>query len=71
MSLVRPRIQTSVHYCEETKRGHIKNYNDQNNLSSLAEGGGAMNEDNNAFPSSDQNNNPMTTEYGYCIYKDS
>ena len=28
MSIVRPRIQTSVHYCEATKRGMIKNYND-------------------------------------------
>jgi len=32
MSIVRPRIQTSVHYCETTKRGLIKNYNDTNNL---------------------------------------
>ena len=32
MSIVRPRIQTSVHYCEATKRGLIKTYNDTNNL---------------------------------------
>jgi DNA replication licensing factor MCM3 len=28
MSIVKPKIQTSVHYCEATKRGHVKNYND-------------------------------------------
>ncbi len=28
MSIVKPRIQTSVHYCEATKRGLIKQYND-------------------------------------------
>jgi DNA replication licensing factor MCM3 len=53
MSLVKPKIQTSVHYCETTKRGHIKNYNDQYNITSLAESGGAITEDNNAFPTKD------------------
>ena len=28
MSIVKPKIQTSVHYCEATKRGLIKTYND-------------------------------------------
>lgn len=28
MTIVKPKIQTSVHYCEETKRGLVKNYND-------------------------------------------
>ena len=32
MSLILPKIQTSVHYCETTKQGSIKNYNDQYNL---------------------------------------
>ena len=32
MSIVKPKIQTSVHYCEATKRGLIKSYNDQFNL---------------------------------------
>lgn len=44
MSIVRPRIQTSVHYCEATKRGLIKTYNDTNNLNQLAESGGALTE---------------------------
>ncbi len=71
MSIVRPRIQTSVHYCEATKRGIIKTYNDTNNLSQLAETGGALSEQTNAFPTKDQNDNPLSTEYGYCVYKDS
>ncbi len=32
MSIVKPRIQTSVHYCEATKRGLIKQYNDNFDL---------------------------------------
>ena len=71
MSIVRPRIQTSVHYCDATKRGLVKNYNDQNNLNQLAETGGALGDKNNAVPTKDQNDNPLSTEYGYCIYKDS
>jgi DNA replication licensing factor MCM3 len=36
MSIVKPRIQTSIHYCEETKRGHVKHYTDNTNLETLA-----------------------------------
>ena len=32
MSIVKPKIQTSVHYCETTKRGMVKSYNDTTNL---------------------------------------
>lgn len=71
MSLVKPKIQTSVHYCEATNRGHIKTYNDEFNFNQLAESGGVIQEDNNAFPTKDQHDNPFSTEYGYCIYKDS
>lgn len=44
MSIVKPKIQTSVHYCEATKRGLIKTYNDHFNLNQLAEGEGAVTE---------------------------
>jgi DNA replication licensing factor MCM3 len=30
-----------------------------------------MYDTNNAFPTKDQNDNPLTAEYGYCLYKDS
>lgn len=68
MSIVKPKIQTSVHYCEATKRGMIKNYNDQLNLN---QGQGDSSEQTNAFPTKDANDNPLSTEYGFCIYKDS
>jgi len=59
-----------VHYCESTKRGLIKNYNDKYNLADQAdaEGNGEM---NNAVPTKDNNDNPLSLEYGYCVYKDS
>ena len=28
MSIVKPKIQTSVHYCEATRKGMVKEYND-------------------------------------------
>lgn len=71
MSIVKPKIQTSVHYCDITKRGLIKTYNDQFNLAQLADGEGSVSEQTNAFPTKDQNDNPITPEYGYCLYKDS
>ena len=70
MGMVNPKIQTSVHYCEATKRGHIKKYTDNTDLNQLAESGGGMGEENNAFPVKDQNDNPLSTEYGFCVYKD-
>lgn len=69
MSIVKPKIQTSVHYCEATKKGHIKHYTDQNNLGEEEEEGRAG-EQNNAFPTKDANDNPLSAEYGYCVYKD-
>lgn len=70
ITFVRNRIQTSVHYCETTKKGIIKNYDDQYNLAEQAEGM-TTGETNNAFITKDQNDNPLSLEYGYCVYKDS
>jgi len=58
-----------VHYCEATKRGHIKHYTDQNNLGE-GEEGTSLAEGNNAFPTKDANDNALSVEYGYCVYKD-
>jgi len=76
MSLVKPKIQTSVHYCEETKKGVVKHYNDKYNLAQLGEKEEADSQNkhiemNNTFPTKDQNDNPLTAEYGYCVYSDS
>jgi len=37
MTMVRPKIQTSVHYCETTKKGHVKHYDDKYNLTQIAD----------------------------------
>ena len=59
-----------MHYCEQTKKGTIKHYNDKFNLAQQAEGQ-TTGENSNAYPTKDQNDNPLSTEYGYCVYKDS
>ena len=69
MAIVRPKIQTSVHYCDNTKKGMIKHYNDDTNLAELAEDA-VKNESNAMFPIKDKDSNPLTAEYGYCVYKD-
>ena len=70
MAIVRPKIQTSVHYCDTTKKGLIKHYADDTNLAELAEDAAAKNESNTQFPIKDKDQNPLTAEYGYCVYKD-
>jgi hypothetical protein len=32
MSMVMPKIQSSVHYCEVTRKGMVKHYDDKFNL---------------------------------------
>lgn len=72
MSIVKPRIQTSIHYCESTKRGHVKHYTDTTNLDTLArqQEDDYTQEGTNGFLTSDANGNPLSVEYGYCIYRD-
>ncbi|KAJ8008763.1 hypothetical protein DPEC_G00081790 [Dallia pectoralis] len=61
-SLVRPKVVRSVHYCPATKKTLERKYTDMTSL--------------NAFPSSaiyptkDEENNPLETEFGMSIYKD-
>ncbi len=70
MTMVNPKLQTSVHFCEATKKGLVKHYQDEHNLAQQAEGQ-TTGESNQVFPNKDPNDNPLTTEYGYCLYKDS
>lgn len=53
MSIVKPKIQTSVHYCEENKQGKIKQYQDHFNLNQIAETDGNIIESGNGFPTKD------------------
>jgi adenosine/AMP kinase len=54
MAIVRPKIQTSVHYCENTKKGLIKHYTDDTNLADMAEDVVRQNDGNAAFPVKDK-----------------
>lgn len=72
MGLVKPMIQTSVHYCEATKKGEVRHYNDNTNLAEM--GADSQNKSTNGsetFPVKDKDGNTLTHEYGYCLYKDS
>ena len=47
----------------------IKHYNDDTNLAELAEDA-VKNDSTTMFPIKDKDSNPLTPEYGYCVYKD-
>ena len=81
ISEVRPKLVYSVHYCEETKKGNIKEYNDQMKISESSntygqplngnfEMGKSSGYMNNAIPTRDINHNPLTLEYGFSKFKD-
>jgi len=81
ISEVRPKLVYSVHYCEETKHGNVKEYNDQMKISESSstygqplngnfESGNASGFMNNAIPTRDINHNPLTFEYGFSKFKD-
>lgn len=68
MSIVKPMIQTSVHYCEDTKKGQIYHYTDDTNLGEIAT---QETKGNNSFPTQTAEGHKLSPEYGYCVYKDS
>ena len=81
ISEVRPKLVYSVHYCEETKHGNVKEYNDQMKIAESSstygqplngnfESGNASGFMSNAIPTRDINHNPLTFEYGFSKFKD-
>ncbi|KAJ1733253.1 MCM DNA helicase complex subunit, partial [Coemansia sp. Benny D160-2] len=64
-SLVRPKVERSVHYSEATRTFYAKSYSDQ--TSSKGDGSGGF---SSAYPTSDDKGNPLSTEYGYSRYMD-
>ncbi|KAJ1972016.1 MCM DNA helicase complex subunit [Dimargaris xerosporica] len=66
-SLVRPKVLRSVHYCEKTKVFLARDYRDATMMSADAND---ILPTGTAYPTEDDSGNPLTTEYGRCIYMD-
>ncbi|KAI9365512.1 minichromosome maintenance protein 3 [Zopfochytrium polystomum] len=62
-SLVRPKVAKSVHYCEKTQLFHEREYRDGTSLSNQMPT--PLN-----YPQEDGDGNPLTTEFGYSVYRD-
>lgn len=62
-SLVRPKVVKSVHYNEAQKLFMWREYKDQT-MSVNAPASSSV------YPTEDDKGNPLTTEYGYCTYRD-
>ncbi|XP_030627514.1 DNA replication licensing factor MCM3-like [Chanos chanos] len=61
-SLVRPKILRSVHYCPATKKTLERKYTDLTSLDAFPS--------SSIYPTKDEENNPLETEFGLCSYKD-
>lgn len=62
VSLVRPKVTTSVHYCPATSKSMERNYSDLTSLDAFPS--------TSAYPTQDDDGNPLQTEYGLSTYKD-
>uniref|UniRef100_A0A8C4DCA5 DNA replication licensing factor MCM3 n=1 Tax=Dicentrarchus labrax TaxID=13489 RepID=A0A8C4DCA5_DICLA len=61
-SLVRPKVVRSVHYCPATKKTMERKYTDMTSLDAFPSSA--------IYPTKDEENNPLETEFGLSIYKD-
>ncbi|XP_059965598.1 DNA replication licensing factor MCM3 [Mesoplodon densirostris] len=61
-SLVRPKVVCSVHYCPATKKTIERRYSDLTTLVAFPS--------SSVYPTKDEENNPLETEYGLSVYKD-
>ncbi|PIC28538.1 hypothetical protein B9Z55_020412 [Caenorhabditis nigoni] len=61
-STVRQKLLTSVHYCPATNKVLEKKFADFTMLDTVVT--------NNAYPTEDENKNPLETEFGHSVYKD-
>uniref|UniRef100_A0A914CBQ2 DNA replication licensing factor MCM3 n=3 Tax=Acrobeloides nanus TaxID=290746 RepID=A0A914CBQ2_9BILA len=59
---VRPKVVKSVHYCPATKKTLEKKYTDFTSYDTFPT--------SNAYPTEDENKNPLETEFGLSVYKD-
>ncbi|MFH4973686.1 hypothetical protein AB6A40_000395 [Gnathostoma spinigerum] len=61
-SMVRPKIVRSVHYCPATKKILERKYTDLTSYEAFPSSA--------AYPTEDENKNPLETEFGLSTYKD-
>jgi len=61
-SLVNPKVVHSVHYCPKTKKTTDRRYTDLTSLNAFPS--------STAYPTKDEEGNPLETEYGLSNYKD-
>ncbi|XP_034288410.1 DNA replication licensing factor MCM3 [Pantherophis guttatus] len=61
-SLVRPKVVRSVHYCPATKKTIERRYTDLTSLEAFPSSA--------VYPTKDEENNPLETEFGLSTYKD-
>ncbi|XP_069786746.1 zygotic DNA replication licensing factor mcm3-like isoform X2 [Narcine bancroftii] len=61
-SLVRPKVVRSVHYCPATKKTIERKYTDMTSLEAFPSSA--------IYPTKDEENNPLETEFGLSLYKD-
>ncbi|KAM3578556.1 MCM DNA helicase complex subunit [Umbelopsis sp. WA50703] len=62
-SLVRPKVVKSIHYSDKLAQHYSREYRDSTTL------GGAI-PTGSVYPTADPEGNPLSTEFGYCIYRD-
>ncbi|GAA5970995.1 hypothetical protein JCM3765_002288 [Sporobolomyces pararoseus] len=65
-NLVRPKMQQSVHYCQNTKNFHTRIYTDR--LSSAAASGAPPS--STTYPQTDADGNPLEIEHGLSTFMD-
>lgn len=61
-SLIRPKVVRSVHYNEIKEKFHFREYQDQTMTNGVTT--------SSVYPREDDEGNPLTTEYGFCTYRD-
>ncbi|XP_070588591.1 DNA replication licensing factor MCM3 [Erythrolamprus reginae] len=61
-SLVRPKVVRSVHYCPATQKTIERRYTDLTSLEAFPSSA--------VYPTKDEENNPLETEFGLSTYKD-
>lgn len=62
VSLVRPKVVRSVHYCPATNKFMERKYTDATSFEAVPS--------SNAYPTKDEDGNLLETEYGLSVYKD-